>query len=496
MTVNSFSFLIFFIVVFSVYYLPGFRNSHKLQNFWLLLVSYFFYGYVDLRMTALLLGFTILFYLLGLLLHREIRREHWRQAGLITSLGAFLGVGILFYFKYLGFFASQFALFLTQMGFDVSWGFLHIIMPLGVSFFTFKLISYLIEIHREKIVATTDFVEFGVYISFFPTILSGPIDRANTFIPQLRRSRPFDYGLAVDGCRQILWGMFTKMCIADRLAIMSDRIWSDIPGMDASTLLMGALLYPVQLYADFDGYSNMAIGVGKLLGLHVQKNFNHPFLARNIAEYWREWHISLTTWLTDYVFTPLNMKFRNLGKLGVCLAIVINFVLVGFWHGPNWTYGVFGLYHGLLFIPLIYLKIFNRRKKLKANKYKLPKFKEFVAMCATYILVAFGLIIFRAPSLGAFADYLTSMFDPAVINVGHGLMTVKNNLHLGYETFLFIASVMCIEWFTRNKEFGLQLSGNTLVARSVFLRYMIYIILIIMIFFYRGEDSPFIYFQF
>ena len=286
MVVNSLVFLLFFTLVFAVYYIPVGKNSPKLQNIWLLLASYFFYGFADWKLILLLIGTTVVFYGIGLWLNAEMKRQNMRKASMITTLGVLIGVGILFYFKYLNFFADSFAQLLKAIGFNVSWATLNIVLPIGVSFFTFKLISYVIEIHRERIEVCEDLVEFALYIAFFPTILSGPIDRPNKFLPQLRCYHTFDYNLAVDGCRQILWGMFTKMCIADNLSVVVDYVWDDYSAQSAMALTVAALLYPIQMYADFDGYSNMAIGVGKLLGFRVTRNFNHPFLARNPAEYW------------------------------------------------------------------------------------------------------------------------------------------------------------------------------------------------------------------
>lgn len=449
-------------------------------------------------MAWLLVASTVVFYFLGRWINRELIRNKQKAASWITTLGVVIGIGVLFYFKYFGFFTEQFGELLRKMGFYVSWSALNIIMPLGVSFFTFKLISYVIEIHREKVAASTDFIEFAVYISFFPTILSGPIDRANTFIPQLRKSRTFDYDLATDGCRQILWGMFTKMCIADNLAFVTNQIWANPNGYLPSTLIFGALVYPIQLYADFDGYSNMAIGVGKLLGLRVQKNFNHPFLARNTAEYWRCWHISLTTWLSDYVFTPISVKLRDIGNLGLCIAAIINIVLVGLWHGANWTYGLFGLYHGLLFVPLIYSGIFMKRKKLKENKWHLPYFSEFLKMLGTYCLVAFGLVIFRAPSILAFWEYCKHMFS--VPTAGFRKMASEIGANFTYTYLFFILIIIFFEWFTRNREYGLQIFAKNKEVAPVLkltpIRWSLYIVLLVSCSLFVNKGADFIYFQF
>ena len=488
MVVNSFCFLLFFVVVFIVYFLPVSRNNPRFQNTWLFLVSYFFYGYTDWRMIPLLLGSTVLFYLIGAWLRHEMDKKHTKNASRITSLGVILGIGILIYFKYLNFFADSFADLLQTMGFHVSWNTLNIILPIGVSFFTFKLISYVIEIHREHIQPSKNWIDFATYISFFPTILSGPIDRPDQFLPQLRKVHTLDYQMAVDGCRQILWGMFTKMCIADNLAMITDQAWVNYSSVSSLSLLMAALLYPIQLYADFDGYSNMAIGVGEILGFNIARNFNHPFLARNMAEYWRRWHMSLTSWITDYVFMPLNIAFREIGNWGIALAAIINLLVIGLWHGANWTYGVFGLYHGLLFIPLVFSGAFGKKKKLKAGEHGWPHAKDFLKMLGTFGLVAIGHVIFRAPTIGQAYDFMTALMT----NGFAGISVIDN---YGKLYCLFAIILLIFEWIQRDKEHTLQLSPTSLFRHRI-IRWGLYLFLILLIITFTGQSQAFIYFQF
>lgn len=484
MVVNSINFLIFFVVVFTVYYLPICGKAPRFQNLWLLLTSYFFYGFADWKMVPLLLGANIVFFCIGLWLKSEMEKGHVKNASNITTLGVLLGVGVLLYFKYLNFFAESFAQLLGAIGLTVSWTTLNIVLPIGVSFFTFKLISYVIEIHREHIQPSKDIVEFGTYIAFFPTLLSGPIDRPNSFLPQLWVVRRFNYDLAVDGCRQILWGMFTKICIADNLAILTDETWNNIAGSNGSTLLLSALLYPIQMYADFDGYSNMAIGVGKLLGINVTKNFNHPFLARNIAEYWRNWHISLTGWLTDYVFQPLNIAFRYIGHFGIIYAVIINFLLIGLWHGANLTFLLFGLYHGVLYVPLILSGSYIRRKKLQPNKYHLPKLKDFVNMASTFFMVSIGLILFRASTVKQAYEFIYSLINSSILIIPNDPLT--------FLKLLVICLVyLLIEWVQRKKDHDLDIS-----FKSPILRYVIYFIVFFLTISGSGNPKTFIYLQF
>ena len=488
MVVNSLNFLLFFVVVFVVYYLPISRKSHKFQNIWLFLASYFFYGFADWQMIPLLLGATIVFYGIGLWLKSEMEKGHVKYASNITTLGVVLGIGVLLYFKYLNFFADSFAQLLKAIGFNVSWSTLNIVLPIGVSFFTFKLISYIIEVHREHIQPSKDFIEFGTYIAFFPTILSGPIDRPNKFIPQLRNNRNLDNNLATDGFRQILWGMFTKMCIADNLATATDTVWADFSSHSASTLLMIAIVYPIQMYADFDGYSNMAIGVGKILGIHVTRNFNHPFLARNIAEYWRNWHISLTGWLTDYVFSPLNIAFRNLENLGIIISVIINFILIGLWHGANWTFALFGLYHGILYIPLILSGAFGKKKKIKPGFKGLPKINDLSKMILTSILVSFGLILFRAENVGDALLYINGILSSSLLSLPMIL--------IGKITILLIILLLVLEWCQREKEHPLQINP-TILENKKWLPYVLdYIVIVAIVMFGNFDSNQFIYFQF
>jgi len=487
--INSLSFLLFFIVVFLVYYLPVVSQRKNLQNIWILLASYFFYGFVDWKMLPLLFCITVVFYLLGAWLKSSMSRNETKKASGITTLGVVLGVGLLLYFKYLNFFADSFASLLQALSIHASWSTLNIVLPIGVSFFTFKLISYVIEIHREKIQPADNFIEFATYIAFFPTIMSGPIDRPNTFLPQLRKNHQFDYNLAVDGCQQILWGIFTKMVIADTISLITTEAWTNFANKDASFLVYAALLSPIQVYADFDGYSNMAIGVGKLLGFRVTKNFNHPLLARNVSEYWRRWHMSLTSWITDYVFMPLNIAFRNMATLGLFFAITINLVVIGLWHGANWTYAVFGLYHSLLFIPLICSGTFGRNKKLKEGKYGLPLMKDLIKMLCTYVLVGIGQIIFFAKDVPSISSFISTIVNGSWSCAV--LQDVSNILPLPMAGLLF-----CLDWMTRKKEFAIQRSSLIYTNKTINILVLdLSIALVVLLFGYNGQDS-FIYFNF
>lgn len=486
MVVNSLSFLLFFIVVFTVYYMPGIRQHVARQNVWLLLTSYFFYGFVDWKMLPILFGITAVFYWLGAQIKKEMDANNRKKASRYMKTGVVIGIGLLLYFKYLNFFAESVASLLNQIGLYVSWSTLNIILPVGVSFFTFKLISYVVEIKRKKTTPAESFLEFATYISFFPTISSGPIDRPNTFLVQLRKAHMFDYNKAIDGCQQILWGIFTKVVIADNLASVTNIAWSDYQGQSSTFLIWAILLSPVQVYADFDGYTNMAIGIGKILGFDITKNFNHPLLARNVSEYWNRWHISLTSWITDYVFTPLCLKFRDYAYHGIMMAITANLVLIGLWHGANWTYAVFGIFHSILFIPIIYSGELGKNRKIKEGKYGLPLVKDFFRMVLTYIIIGIGHIIFFAKDTYSAFDYMRHTFTGSWEFVRP----------IGFSTFAFILLLFVLEWTTRKKEYALQIHTKFTGKRTWMMLAIDYLIIAVIIWFGTFENSQFIYFQF
>ncbi|MBQ6068566.1 MAG: MBOAT family protein [Bacteroidales bacterium] len=477
MAINSLPFLAFFVVVFALYYLPIRRQSGLYQNVVLLLASYFFYGYADLRMLPLLLAATVVFYFIGIGIERN---EDKPWADRLLLLGIVAGVGMLVYFKYTNFFIQSFGNLLGCFGLPTNWHSLKIIVPLGISFFTFRLVSYVIEVHRGMMSATHDFIAFATYVAFFPCMLSGPIDRPNIFIPQLGQARLFDNNTATDGLRQILWGLFKKMVVADGLAQFVD-LYLGSGGVTASgsTTIVVALAYTFQIYADFSGYSDMAIGVGKVLNIKVAKNFNYPFFALNIADFWRRWHMSLTTWVTDYVFTPLCFSFRKNRQWGMIAAIIINFLIVGLWHGASWNYVIYGLYHGLLFVPLILMGKMNTSGEVTTNRLGLPVIKDFMRMLFTFVLVVFGMLIFRCTTMAQFAHELGTL--------RHGLLTLPD---IGAAAnWLFVVAMLIVEWCQRHRDHGLEMSS----MRSTVLRWGVYLLLVLVIFIYGGETTSFIY---
>ena len=309
MVVNSINFWLFFLV-FLIPYFTLFRNLTKVQNTWLLIASYVFYGLADWKMLPLLAIVTGLYYVLGIVIAKNNMAKP-KRASWLTTLGVVIGVGVLLYFKYFGFFITEFERLFNAIGIHANVGTFNIIMPIGISFFTFKLMSYPIEVHRENIMPSQDFVQFAAYIAFFPTILSGPIDKPNTFLPQMAKSRNFQEDDFSEGVKRVIWGMFLKMCIADRLSPWTDAILNNYSHHNATSICVAAVLYMIQMYADFSGYSDMAIGVARMMGFRVTENFNRPFFAQNTSEYWRRWHISLTSWITNYII----QKLATMGSL-------------------------------------------------------------------------------------------------------------------------------------------------------------------------------------
>lgn len=477
MAINSFAFLIFFAAVFVLYYLPIKKKTKEYQNILLLLASYFFYGYADCRMLPLVILVTVVFYFLG----RGIEKyEDTKNADRFLVLGVVLGVGMLVYFKYTNFFIQSFDSLLNSVGLHTNWHSLKIIVPLGISFFVFRLVSYAIEVHRGMMPASRDFVSFAAYVAFFPCMLSGPIDRPNVFIPQLEKGRNFQYETAIDGMRQILWGIFKKMVVADNLARFVDMyiVGGEMTATGSTTIVV-AIAYTFQIYADFSGYSDMAIGVGKLLNLRIAKNFNYPFFALNIADFWRRWHISLTSWVTDYVFTPLCFNFRNMRQWGVILAIIINFLIVGLWHGANWNFVVYGLYHGLLFIPLILSGAMYASADVSTNRLGLPKIKDFARILFTFSLVAIGMLIFRCTTMNQFVGEIATL--------KHGLFAIPKCGEIVY--WIFVLLMLFVEWCNRNRDHGLEISS----IKSKTLRWAVYLAIVGTIFLYGGQSAGFIY---
>ena len=350
MLFNSIDFAIFLPIVFILYWFVTNKNL-KLQNFLMVAASYLFYGWWDWRFLSLILFSTIVDYTVGQKLRNE-ENQLKRKALLWTSI--LVNLGFLGFFKYYNFFLDNFITAFSFFGTEIKANSLNIILPVGISFYTFQTLSYTIDIYKRKLEPTKDFIAFSAFVSFFPQLVAGPIERATNLLPQFYNKRTFDYSKATDGMRQILWGLFKKIVVADNCAEFANQIFNNSADMNGSTLILGALFFTFQIYGDFSGYSDIAIGTSRLFGFNLMRNFAFPYFSRDIAEFWRRWHISLSTWFRDYLYIPLGgsrggtlMKVRN---------TFIIFIVSGFWHGANWTFIVWGALNAIYFLPLLLTK--------------------------------------------------------------------------------------------------------------------------------------------
>ena len=446
MVVNSLAFFWFFLVVIVVYYLC--QSKRVVQNMFLLACSYWFYAQINVRMSILLIIFTFVFWLIGYRIGNAIEQKRERLASWLTNISVALGIGALFYYKYYDFFVPSFQTVAETLGLHFSWTVAHVVIPVGLSFFTFKLMSYTLDIYHGKIEHERNFFDFANYIAFFPTILSGPIDRPKPFIKQLKKSRLFSSDNVMLGFRRVLWGMFLKMCIADRLDLYISAVWNNFEHHSSYSIVFSSLLYPFQMYADFSGYSEMAIGVSLMLGFKVAENFKRPFFTINIAQYWSRWHMSLTSWLTDYVFMPLNIKLRDWGTNGTIAAIMLNMIFIGMWHGADWTFVLFGFYHGLWYIPLMLNGQFFKKMKIKVNSLGLPTYPFVLRMAGNYLIVTFGLMLFHSNNLNEFWDVSYHVFNSWNGGLFIDFPTLVNS---GICSMALIYSDIQEEWFPQKR---------------------------------------------
>ncbi len=477
MLFNSIGFAIFLPIAFLLYWFV-FNKNLKLQNLFVVAASYVFYGWWDWRFLFLIAFTSLLSYACGLLIDKY--RETPKKAKAVSAVNIIVNLLILGVFKYYDFFAASFAD--AFLGGRSDGLLLHLILPVGISFYTFKAVSYGIDVYRQKLEPTRDPVIYFAYVAFFPQLLAGPIDRATNLLPQFARPRTFDYATGVDGLRQILWGLFKKMVIADNCAMYVDHVFSSYQTQSGSTLLLAAIFYAFQIYGDFSGYSDMAIGTGKLFGIQSMKNFNVPYFSRDIAEFWRRWHISLTTWFRDYVYIPLGGS--RCSKAKIIRNTFVIFLVSGLWHGANWTFIAWGAYHALLFLPLILLGKNRKYRDTVADGRLLPSFKEAGQMLLTFVLVVFGWIIFRADSITDAWSYIQRIFT-------QGLFTRPDASGITGFT-LCICIMLVVEWLQRKREHPFELSD----VKPAVLRYAFYLATVFAILMLGGHTENFIYFQF
>ena len=482
MLFNSIDFAVFLPIVFLLYWFV-FKDRVKAQNALIAISSYVFYGWWDWRFLSLILFSTIVDYSIGRILMTE---KNQSKRKLILWISILVNLGFLGFFKYYNFFLDNFISAFSFLGYSIQSNSLNIILPVGISFYTFQTMSYTIDVYRQKLIPTRDFVAFTAFVSFFPQLVAGPIERASNLLPQFYKQREFDYKLSVEGLRQILWGLFKKAVIADNCAEYANIIFNSSEDLSGSSLVIGALFFTFQIYGDFSGYSDIAIGTSRLFGFNLMKNFAFPYFSRDIAEFWRRWHISLSTWFRDYLYIPLGgsrggrwMKVRN--------TFVI-FLVSGFWHGANWTFVLWGAINALYFLPLLMRGNNRNNMDVVAQNSVLPSFKELTKVLITFAMSVVAWIFFRSDSLTQAFSILNEIFSDSLFTIP--------DFPLRHKAFYFIPLVIVFilfEWIGRREEFAL--SRIELKWKRTY-RYIVYYSILIAIVTYAGQEQQFIYFQF
>jgi D-alanyl-lipoteichoic acid acyltransferase DltB (MBOAT superfamily) len=486
MLFNSIDFAIFLPIVFVLYWF-ALSKYIKLQNLLIVLASYIFYGWWDWRFLSLILFSTIVDYSVGRKLEKEKNRTK-RKLLLWTSI--IVNIGFLGFFKYYNFFLDNFISAFSFFGSEIKASTLNIILPVGISFYTFQTLSYTIDVYKRNFKPTKDFIAFSAFVCFFPQLVAGPIERATHLLPQFYKKRTFVYPKAVDGMRQILWGLFKKIVIADNCAKYADLIFNNSAEYSGSTLILGAFFFTFQIYADFSGYSDIAIGTSRLFGFDLMQNFNFPYFSRDIAEFWRRWHISLSTWFRDYLYIPLGGS-RVRTSLKVRNTFII-FIVCGFWHGGNWTFIAWGVLNAIYFLPIMLLKKNRINTDIVAKEQFIPSIKEFMNILTTFCLTVFAWIFFRAENIKHAFNYISKIFSTTTFSIPH----FTNSRRIQVECILTILAIilfLLIEWIGREEKFAIAKLKN---LNLKIIRWSIYMVIIICIIALSGGSQDFIYFQF
>lgn len=477
MLFNSISFLIFLPIVFVIYWVLG-NQKIKYQNIWILAASYFFYASWDWRFLSLIIFSTLVDY--------SVARGLQASQNIITKkrllfASLFVNIGLLAFFKYFNFFIESFVELSQSLGFQANINTLNIILPVGISFYTFQTLSYTIDVYKDKIQAEKGIIKFAAFVAFFPQLVAGPIERASNLLPQFSQKRIFNYDKAVSGIQLMLWGLFKKVVVADTCATYVNVIFENSENYTSGTLILGAVFFAFQIYGDFSGYSDIAIGLSRLFDFDLMTNFKKPYFSRDIAEFWRRWHISLSTWFRDYLYIPLGGSKVNTTKK--IRNVFIIFLVSGFWHGANWTFIFWGLLNALFFIPLLLLNRNRAHTNVVAEYRVLPSIKESLQMLVTFTLVTFSWVFFRSESITAAFEYIANIFSKATFSLEYLSIDRYNIEALGV-----IGILVCIEWFYRKKE-------QPIAGKYSFLKTLVILILILVL----GQYSvpmDFIYFQF
>lgn len=478
MLFNSLSFALFLPIVFILYWFVGQRRL-LLQNVLLLVASYYFYACWNFQFLFLLIFSTLLDYYSGLKIESSTSpqaRKFWFWLSISINLG-FLGV-----FKYFNFFVDSIQDVVAVFGQSIHLWTLKVILPVGISFYTFHGLSYVIDIYKKRIPAEKNFIHYAVFVCYFPLLVAGPIERATHLLPQIKQKRTFHYTQAVDGLRQILWGLFKKIVIADTCATYANQIFSEAATSSGSTLVLGAFFFAFQIYGDFSGYSDIALGTSRLFGMELLQNFKFPYFSRNIAEFWRRWHISLSSWFKDYLYIPLGGSQG--GKVRQIRNTFLIFLVSGFWHGANWTFMVWGLLHALYIMPSVFFNTHRNNLEIVAIHQRFPSFKELAAMVITFSLTTFAWIFFRAHSLTEAYIYIRGIFSKSLFT----LPTVRPTYVL-----VLLVIFITIEWIGRRNSYAIATLGQ---QQSVGIRWAFYLLLIVALFIFGSQAQTFIYFQF
>ena len=477
MIFNSIEFLLFLPTVFVLYWFV-FNKNLRFQNLLILVSSYVFYGWWDYRFLSLIFLSTIVDYIIGLSITKQ---DSDKNQKLFLWCSVLFNLSVLGFFKYYNFFIDSWVDLFSSIGYEIKsiWT-LNIILPVGISFYTFQTMSYTIDIYRKKLEPTKDFISFASFVSFFPQLVAGPIERASNLLPQILKKREFQYEQGIQGLRLILWGMFKKVVIADSLAPMVDNIFGNYQDLGGGTLWLGAIYFAFQIYCDFSGYSDIAIGTSKLFGFELMSNFKFPYFSRNIGEFWRRWHISLSTWFRDYLYIPLGGSKQ--GKWESIRNIFIIFLVSGFWHGANWTFIFWGLFHAILFLPSFILNT-NRKytSSMIAENSLLPSPKEFIQVGTTFLLVTIGWVFFRSDSINDAFLYLNKMMSNYAIN--SSLLAIIKNM-------IIIPIFIVMDYFVFKKNLLIKQDLKNEMIFYIFI--LIYVISLII----GAENKSFIYFEF
>jgi len=486
MLFNSISFAVFLPVVFLLYWFVVAKKL-SIQNVLLLACSYFFYACWDYRFLFLLIFSTLLDFVTGHKMYEsksEGAKKYWFWLSICINLG-FLGI-----FKYYNFFAASFADFASLFGFKASFATLNVVLPVGISFYTFHGLSYVIDIYNKKILPERNFIDYAVFVSFFPLLVAGPIERATHLLPQIKNKRSFDYAKAVSGLKQILWGLFKKIVIADNCAEYADTVFNNPGQYGGTTLILGAVFFAMQIYGDFSGYSDIAIGTAKLFGIDLLRNFSYPYFSRDIAEFWRRWHISLSTWFRDYLYIPLGGSKGNWWKK--IRNIFIIFIVSGFWHGANWTFIIWGALNALFILPSVLIKANRSNLDIVARGKWFPTAREFFHLCITFMLTVFAWIFFRSENIIQALQFIKGIFSASFLAMPDGEAFLRQDAASVYSILAMIVVFMAIEWMGREQQYPIEKLSK---FPKVF-RWATYYSILWSIVYFQGNQHQFIYFQF